>query len=39
MPLLRQIGKLRLYLPGLDTDKPWAVDRAGHLRPPDQLGS
>jgi len=25
MPVLRQIGKLRLYLPGLDTDKPWAV--------------
>ena len=25
MPRLKQIGKLRLYRPGLDTDKPWSA--------------
>ena len=39
MPRLKQIGRIPLYAPGLPTDASVGRDRAGHLRPADQLGS
>ena len=39
MPRFKQIGRIPLYAPGLPTDGYWDSDRAGHLRPADQLGS